>query len=135
MCILHFLLSGKWKTQENEIFEMQKWNISKGRWEKGGHSSSYVYAQSYVHYNVKNGSFFVISAECSKKLVPVGATYLNASERSYLGVVYSAFFFAGALNYIAQTVTRFLLLSGENLKKLPISDILKAINRWSKNDN
>ena len=35
--------------------------------EKNGcHSSSYVYSQSYGHYNVKNGSFYVLKAEYSQ---------------------------------------------------------------------
>ena len=35
----------------------------------------------------KNGSFYVLSAEYSKKSVPVWAIYLNASERSYLALL------------------------------------------------
>ena len=40
-------------------------------------------SQSYGHWNVKNGSFFVFSADGSKKSVIVLANYLNASEWSY----------------------------------------------------
>ena len=48
-----------------------------------GHLFSYhVYSERYGHSNVKNGLFFVFSA-VNKKLVPVQAKYLSASERSY----------------------------------------------------
>ena len=52
---------------------------------KWGHLFIYhVYSHSYVHQNVKNGSFFVFSADRSKKSVTVSAKYTNVSERSYL---------------------------------------------------
>ena len=45
-------------------------------------SSCHVYFQSYGNLNVKNGSFFVFSADDSKKLVTVLAKDLGAPERS-----------------------------------------------------
>ena len=36
-----------------------------------------------IKINVKNGSFFVFSADGSKKLVTVWVNYLSAHERSY----------------------------------------------------
>ena len=57
---------------------------SKSRWEKRGYSSSYVYFRSYGHKNVKNDSFYVLSAKCSKKSVPVSARYLDPTEKSCL---------------------------------------------------
>ena len=54
-----------------EGLEMQKvkisTNSSKSRWKKWGHLPNYhVYSPSYGHYNVKNGSFFVFSADARK---------------------------------------------------------------------
>ena len=50
---------------------MQKWNKSTNRAQRvdekiEGHSSSYVYSHSYGHQNVKNGLFYVLTAEYSK---------------------------------------------------------------------
>ena len=45
---------------------------SKNRWEKWVHLSIYhVYSQGYGYKNVKNGSFFVFSADNKKKSVTV----------------------------------------------------------------
>ena len=65
----------------------KKRNIPTDRGQKGaeknrGNLSNYhVYCQNYSQ-NVKNGSFFVFSADDSKKITTVWAKYLNASERS-----------------------------------------------------
>ena len=40
-------------------------------------------SQSYGYQNVKNGSFFVFSADDAKKLVTVRAKILSPPERSY----------------------------------------------------
>ena len=53
------------------VLEMQKWNKSTNRAQRvdekiEGHSSSYVYSHSYGHQNVKNGLFYVLTAEYSK---------------------------------------------------------------------
>ena len=48
--------------------------------EKNGSQSCWF--TSYGHYNVKNGSFFVISADNSKNWLTV-----SASERSYLALL------------------------------------------------
>ena len=47
--------------------------------EKWGYLSSY-------YQNVRNGSFFVFSADASKKSVTAWRTFLRASERSYLAL-------------------------------------------------
>ena len=91
MCIL--LTRTYWKVSTfrkwNWIFEIQNWNKQTDRAQrvdekKQGHSSSYVYFQSYGHWIVKNGWFYVLSAGYSKMLVPVWARHFSASERSYL---------------------------------------------------
>ena len=51
---------------------------------KQGHFSSYVYSQSYGHWIVKYGWFYVLSAGYRKISVPVWEIYLSASERSSL---------------------------------------------------
>ena len=68
----------------NPKMKYTNWSSSKSRWEKRGHLSRYhVNSQSYGHENVKNGSFFIFSADDSKILVLVWASHLNAPERSY----------------------------------------------------
>ena len=74
---------------EQKGLEMQKWNIPMDRaqklcvWETWGHLFSYRdYSQSYVHWNT-NDSFFVFSADDSKKVVSLWAKYLNTSVRSF----------------------------------------------------
>ena len=46
-------------------------------------SGYHAYSKSYSHQNVKNGLFFVFSADNSKKSVKVWAKYLSASKKSY----------------------------------------------------
>ena len=72
-----------------EGLEMQKWNTQTNRAQrvdgkKWGHFSSYhVCFPSYDNWNVKNGSFFVFSADASEQSVTVWTIYLFGSERSY----------------------------------------------------
>ena len=49
--------------------------------------SIYFSSQSYGHYSAKNGSFFVFSADDSKKSVTVLAKYVSASKKSYLALL------------------------------------------------
>ena len=68
-------------TFKNEIPKNKAWREDK---RKMGHLSSYhVYSQSYGHEYVKNSSFFLFSANDSKKLVTVWAKYLSAPARSH----------------------------------------------------
>ena len=98
-------LTGKWGPHGTEILrfwkaKMKYVNIksSKSRWEKWGHLSSYDYSQRYGHQNVKDGSFYVLSAEDSKNSVPVWARYLNTSERSSFALLQNTMDY-GVLRY------------------------------------
>ena len=77
-----------------EGLEMQKWNIPTNKaqrvHEKMGYKSSYwVHSQSRkLGDPLKNGLFFVLSADDSKK--PVLAKYLGACEISHLALGFSA---------------------------------------------
>ena len=59
-----------------KVFEMQKWNISANR--------------TKVIKILKNGSFYVLSAEYSKKSVGLWARYLSEYERYYLALLGNA---------------------------------------------
>ena len=53
--------------------------------EKWGHlSRCHVYSHSHSLLNIKNGSFFLDSADDSKQLVTVWAKSLTVYKRSYL---------------------------------------------------
>ena len=86
MCILQ--TKTYWKVGTS-LFEIQNWNKLTDRAQrvdekKQGHSSSYVYSQSYGHWVVKSGWFYILSAGYSKISVPVWARYFIVSEKSYL---------------------------------------------------
>ena len=71
-----------------EGLEMQKWNIPTDRPQRLNGKNGVIWAVIMfnpwdMHQNVKNGSFFVSSADASKKSVTVWTKYLRVSERFY----------------------------------------------------
>ena len=66
---------------------MQEWNIPTDRVQRVDEKyGTFV----YLSLNVKNGLFFVFSADDSKKSVTVWEKYLGVTERSYLALSESA---------------------------------------------
>ena len=72
-----------------EGLEIQNWNIPMERTGKGNEKNGAIFLVIMFTPRVmfikmpKNGSFFLFSANESKKLVTVWAKYLSAPERSY----------------------------------------------------
>ena len=71
-----------------EDLEMKKWNKSTDRAQKVDEKNGAIclvimLTRRVSHQNVKNGLFFVFSADNSTKSVTVWAKYLSASKKSY----------------------------------------------------